>query len=125
MHPQDTAPEGFTVLDWIGAVLSAFGVLGLLVFPIAGRTFARMYDDVSGSSDLPIVTRLATSVWFPLLLAIPAIACLALALRRGTALRRRRALVVGAFLSSATSFGVCLVGVYLPLFTLARAIRPG
>lgn len=122
MQATNPLSERFTVLDWIGVVLAAFSAVGLLLFPVAGRTFAGMYKDFGSSGDLPGLTRLATSAWFPPLLALFVGASIAMGLRRRP-LGVRRAWVVSAFVLGGVSFGLCLVGAYLPVFAIAGAVR--
>jgi hypothetical protein len=115
--------SSFTVLDWIAALVAVCGILGLLVFPLAGRTYAGMFEDFGAGASLPLLTRLAISVWFPPTLSVPASASLALGLAASRPLMKRRLWVVGAFVLGWGALGVCVVGLYLPIFVLADAIR--
>lgn len=114
--------QAFTVLDWLGTVVAGFSALALAMFPITGRSFAGMFNDLGSRAELPLLTRLATTTWFPLLLVIPVVTTLALGLRGRHALSTRRLWIVSAFLLGGVSFAVCLVGVYLPIFSIAGAI---
>ena len=120
--PLEGSRAVFTALDWIGAALAGAVALALGLFPIVGRAFGGMFEDLGARAALPLLTRLATSGWFPPALAIPAVAALALAVRPGP-LGPRRGLVVGAFLLGAAGLATCLVGVYLPVFALAGAVK--
>jgi hypothetical protein len=107
----------------MGIVIASFAAIGLMLFPVAGATFSGMFKDVGAGKDLPLLTKLATSAWFPLLLVLPIVACLALGLRRKSPLVVRRAWIVGAFALGCVSFALCLVGMYLPVFAIANAVR--
>jgi hypothetical protein len=115
--------ERFTGLDWLGALVAGFSVVSLVVFPLAGRSFARMFDDFGSRENLPLLTQWATSPWGPIALAIPTGVALAFGLGASAPLRRRRAWIVGAVLLGCASCALCLVGLYLPIFVLAGAIR--
>ncbi len=115
--------DRLTTLDRMGIVIASSTAIGLMLFPVAGATFSGMFTDVGASKDLPLLTRLATSAWFPLLLVLPVVACLVMGLRRKTPLAVRRAWIVGAFALGCVSFALCLVGMYLPVFAIANAIR--
>jgi hypothetical protein len=113
--------QRFTTLDWIGATVAGFAALGLLAFPVAGRAFTLMYRDF-GSSTVPALTRLATSWWFPVALGLLSVTGLSLGFR-ATALQRRRMWVVGAFFLAGIGLALCLVGAYLPIFSLSDKIK--
>ncbi len=115
--------ERFTILDWLGTVAAGFSVVGLLLFPIAGWSFAGMFEDMGSRASLPLLTRLATSAWFPLALAVPVVVSLAFGLRASTRLSRRLAWVVGAVILVGAAFGLCLIGTYLPVFAIAGAVK--
>jgi hypothetical protein len=120
--PARPAP-GFTALDWFGTVAAGFGALALLTFPIAGRSFATMLRDFGSPEHLPALTKLAVSWWFPMALALPVAAALVFALRQDLALRKRRACIVAAFILGGIALAVCVIGVYLPVFSLAGAMK--
>ncbi len=123
MNSPSPVRERFTTLDWIGVVIAAINALGLVLFPIAGRAFAGMYEDFGPSGQLSVLTRLATSVWFPPALALAVVAAIVVALRSARPLAVRRAWIVGAFGLGLVSVGVCVVGTYLPLWTVGGAVR--
>lgn len=118
-----SAREPFTALDWIGVVAAGFSCVSLLAFPIAGRAFAQMFEDVGSRASMPLLTQLATSFWFPLVLAVPVGTCLGFGLQRRRPLQGRRAWVAGAFVLGCLFFGLCLVGTYLPVFAIADAVK--
>ncbi len=121
----DPRRESFTTLDWVGTIVAAFAGVGLLLFPLAGRSYAAMYRDFGSHEQLPALTKLATSGWFPTVLATVVVSCMVLGVfRPGTPLSVRRAWIVGAFLVGCAGFALCLVGTYLPVFALAGAVRP-
>jgi hypothetical protein len=113
--------ETFGVLDGLGAALAALGALALATFPTAGGNFAAMFEDFGSLSELPLLTRLATTTWFPLLLAATVAGMLGVGFgRRAPA---RRYWLLGAVVLGAAGFALCLVGVYLPIFAIAGAIK--
>lgn len=111
-----------TALDWIAIVVTGLLALGLLSFPVVGAQYRAMYADF-GSQPLPLLTRLAVSLWFPPLLGALVAAAVAIAVARGVSLGTRRGLVVGAFILGAICLASCWVAVYLPIFQLAGQIR--
>jgi hypothetical protein len=119
----DGSAQQFTVLDWIGTVVAGSTGLGLLLFPFASRTFASMFRDFGPAANLPALTRLVISGWFPMLLGLVVIAGVVAGVRRAGSLSKRRAVLVGAFVLGGVSFGVCLVGLYLPIFAIANAVK--
>jgi hypothetical protein len=115
--------QSFTTLDWIGTVVTGTNALGLLLFPLAGRSFALMFQEFGAENKLPALTHLAISWWFPMMFGVLVAAGVVLGIRRTTPIERRRAWIVGAFVLGGVGFGVCLAGVYLPIFALADAIQ--
>jgi hypothetical protein len=120
--PVDT-PKPFTILDWGGTVVAGFSAVGLLSFPVVGRSFAAVFRDFGDAERLPALTRLAISGWFPIALGLVVGTGVTLGVRQASDLGRRRAWIVGAFVVGAAGFALCLVGVYLPIFALAGAIK--
>ena len=117
--------QSFTALDWIGASVAGFPALGLLLFPLAGRAFASMFRDMGSPDRLPTLTRLAVSGWFPPLLGLLVVTAGANCLRDALPLPTRRAFIIGAFLLGAVGLGLCLLGAYLPIFSIANAVKAG
>jgi hypothetical protein len=116
--------QRLTSLDGIAVFLTGLVAAGLFAFPFAvGRHFGAMFADF-GSAPLPPLTGLAVSVWFPCALGAmvaggPVLACIP-----AVPLAYRRRVLVAAFVLGCVSVGVCVVGVYLPLFELADKIKP-
>jgi hypothetical protein len=122
-HP-DRQAGSFTVLDWIGALFAGKAVIGLLAFWfVAGRSFESTFRDLGSAEQLPMLTRIVISSWFPTTVGLIAAVGLALGIRPGAALRRRRAWIVGAFVLGGAGLGLCVVGAYLPVFELAGKIK--
>src|SRR5262245_55399988 len=121
MTSRTEPPPTFTTLDWIGTVVAGFGALGLALFPIAGRTFGSMFRDLGSASQLPALTSLAISWWFPLILALVVATGLVFGVRRTSSIQRRRAWIVAAVILGAAGFALCLVGAYLPILAIADA----
>jgi hypothetical protein len=124
VSPVSSEPRAhaLTTLDWIGAIVAGAMTVALLCFPLVGRTFARMYADLS-TTPQPMLTRWCTSVWFPLLLGALALGALLAGLRPGAPLSRRRSGVVAAFVLAGLGIALCLAGAYLPIFRMAGAIK--
>ena len=121
MSPGRGEAGGFTVLDWIGAVLALGGTLFCWQLPfLTAPAYARMFEDFGGA--LPLLTRLVLSTWFPLALGLLPLVPLAAGAAGRMRLGVRRALVVGAFVLSLAVSGACLVALELPLFRLAGAV---
>jgi hypothetical protein len=114
--------QELTALDWIGAAVASLGSVFCLQFPfLAAPWFKKMFADLGG--ELPGITHLGLTLWFPLILGfLPALA-LALAGAPRATLGIRRALILGAFFMSILSSGVCLYAMYAPIFALAGAIK--
>ena len=109
------------VIDWIAAGVAAIPALGLLAFPLVAHTFDAMYGDFQTAA-LPVATRVALWPWFSICVGLAACAGIALAvLAARTALFRRAALAC-VFVVSATTLAVCVVAMYLPIFSLAGKI---
>src|SRR5205814_4161804 len=70
MNAPSPMTERLTTLDRMGTVIASFAAIGLMLFPVAGTTFSGMFKDVGAGKDLPLLTKLATSAWFPLLLVL-------------------------------------------------------
>jgi hypothetical protein len=114
----------FTILDWIGLGVTGLAVLGLYLFPFRiGATFAAMFRDFGDSPALPAVTRLALRWWPPVVLAVALTAWLVVGLRRRS-LRSRRVVLVALVLALA-GWAFLVTALYLPIFSLAGAVRPG
>jgi hypothetical protein len=118
----DASLGRLTALDWIAVVLTTKLVVALELFPhlIAPR-FAAMFADL-GTVQLPLLTRLTLSVWFPTLLALLPLGMVVTALARRQVIARRRGLIVVAFLFGLAALGVCVVGTYLPVLQLAASV---
>lgn len=113
--------EAFSILDWLGLVCTGTAALGLFVFPVYAGSFLEMYAEF-GDVALPTLTWAVTRAWVPPALAIAPLALLVYGLRAEAAIVRRRLSIVGAFMLSWALVGICLWGVYLPIFELAGAV---
>lgn len=123
--PQRTTapPSALSALDWIAAGLGLLLAGVLVVFAVVHiPRFRGMFADVG--AELPWVTRVVLSAWPPLLVSALAVGLTiaGLALTHH-ALGLRRALLVAAFFVPLLGLGLCLAGVYLPIFQLAGAVR--
>jgi hypothetical protein len=114
--------ERLQSLDVAGLVLSTFGAIGLFLFPLASAPFGAMFKDL-GNAELPLLTRVALTTWFPISLGGLAVACAFLGARLRGSLSRRRALILVAVIAAAGGMIACVIGMYLPIFTLAGSIK--
>ena len=122
MDKPSTGLSALSALDWIAVVLVGMGAMFCAAFPFGlGPAYAAMFRDFG--SELPAITELALSTWFPLTLAAAPAGALALALGVRLPLGTRRLVIVLGFLLSLAAIGVCLVAVYAPIFALARAVK--
>jgi hypothetical protein len=120
--PIPGSPQGFTVLDWIGTLIAGSTIAGLILFPVS--PFRAMFHDLGGSpDDLPTLTRIALLPGFPLFLAAPALAMFALGFRTRRRLFERRMWIVAAFSLACLGASLCLVAMYLPIFSVAGNIK--
>jgi type II secretory pathway component PulF len=116
--------DGLSALDWIGAIAAAVVACFSLAVPIVvAPGFAAMFADLGG--EIPGLTRLVLSTWFPPLFAVPPVALLAGAMMPGKArsIGARRGLIAGAFLAALFGVALCLYGLYAPILDLAGKIR--
>jgi hypothetical protein len=115
-----------TALDSIAVVLTATEAAVLFAFPWTwGQSFQRLFAEFGvGVASLPLLTRLVLTAWFPLLLGalttagtmIGSIPIVPLSLST------RRWALVGTFAFGGAALGLCLVGLYVPMFSLAERI---
>jgi hypothetical protein len=119
---ESESANAFTVLDWIGVVLTMGQIMGLFFFPTIAVAFADMYADFGGS--LPLLTRFVTQPWFTIVLGVICLSVFSLQWLKffKSRLKRRRAVVVLSFLLASAAMAVCVIGLYLPIFKLASPI---
>jgi hypothetical protein len=121
----DTKPaastQAFTVLDWIGTLVTGSTILSLMVLPLAG--FGQMFRDLGGADTLPLLTRVALLPGFTVLLALPAVASFVIGLRSRRGLSRRRIWIVVAFGLGCLGHGICAAAMYVPIFSLSGKIK--
>ena len=115
--------QRFTTLDWIGTVVASFNAVGLLSLPVTGRSFASMFHDFGTGDHLPALTKLAISWWFPATLGALVLGGVVMGVRQPAPIQQRRAWIVGAFVLGGIGLAVCLIGMYLPIFAVADAIK--
>jgi hypothetical protein len=120
-HGPTTSPQQFTVLDWIGTLVTGSTIAGLMLFPVG--SFRTVFHDLGSPQDLPLLTRIALFPGFPLILALPALVSFALGLRPRHRLSQRRMWIVAAFSLGCLGSALCVVAMYLPIFTLAGKIK--
>jgi hypothetical protein len=105
-----------------GIVLSTLGAIGLFLFPLASGPFAAMFKDM-GDAELPLLTRVALSAWFPIGLGVVVVAGAVAGARGGGPLSRRRALILVSAIFAIGGMIACVIGMYLPIFALAGKIK--
>lgn len=114
------AADGLTAGDWIGVILVGLCALFCFQFPFfVGPAFAKMYADFG--STLPALSELILTTWFPLMVGLNPASVAFYAVAGEHPLKRRRALIVAAFVLGVIAVGVLLVGAYQPVFAVARA----
>jgi type II secretory pathway component PulF len=121
--PRKTKVEGeLTGIDWFRMVIASLGVMFCCRFALSiGPRFQKLLADFG--SELPALTRLVLVPWFPLLLGLIPALMVALALAGKPSLRVRRRLIVGALFLSLSASGLCVYGMFSPIFALAEAIK--
>ena len=117
-----TKSEGaLTGIDWFRLVIASLGVMFCCQFALIGPRFQKQLADFGG--EIPAITQLVLMPWFPLLLGLIPALMLALALAGKPSLGVRRRLIVGALFLSLSASGLCLYGIYSPIFGILGAIK--
>jgi hypothetical protein len=110
--------------DGIAVAITGMQAACLMAFPwVVGQSFAQMYLEFGAAGGLPLLTRLALSIPFPMSLGAttaigPVLGCIS-----AVPLSSRRVALVAAFLFGCAAIAVCMVGVYQPMFDLAGKIK--
>lgn len=111
-----------TALDWIAVAGVCSGALFCFQFPfLMAPRFAAMFADFGG--ELPDITQLGMTTWFPLLLGLNPAAVVFHALSGKHTLARRRLLIVASFVMALAATALCLCAAYAPIFSLAGKIE--
>ena len=112
-----------TTLDWVAVSGVAAGALFCFVFPfLVAPRFAKMFADFGG--ELPDLTQLSLTTWFPLMLGLNSASVAFHALSQKHTLARRRLLIAAAFVVALVASAICIGSMYLPIFALAGQIQP-
>jgi hypothetical protein len=112
-----------TALDGIAVFLTGLLAAFLVAFPfVVAPSFAGMFRDF-GAASLPVLTQLVLSRWFPVALGASTAGGPVLASFAAIPLAHRRRLLVAAFVFGTAAVGVCMAGLYEPIFELAGKIR--
>lgn len=115
------ATDGLTAGDWIGVVLVGLCAVFCFQFPfIVGPPFAKMFRDFG--SALPPLTELGLTTWFPLMLGLNPASVAFYAVAGQHSLKRRRALIVGAFVLGMIAVSVLVAAMYQPAFQIAGTL---
>ena len=111
-----------TIIDRIGMVYIVSNILGLLLFPNVANTFRGMFQDFGG--ELPVITLLVLKPWFSIMFAVSGAVVFSLQWHKKikTNIKHRRTVVIAAFIIVVTAAAVCVIGLYLPIFTMSQAL---
>jgi len=115
-------PAGLGLLDWLGAAAGLGGALVMTVLGVAMGQFRTMLSSLGG--ELPRLTAFVFSVRLPYLLAAAA-AGLAVAglVVRARGLPLGRPLLAAAVAVVLVGAPLCLISFYMPIFSMADAIK--
>jgi hypothetical protein len=110
------------LLELLGLIASGLGAVALAVLGVAQGLFQPALRDLGGAPPALTAFMLATRLPFVLAAVVLglAVAALVIRLRGGT---RGRWLVAAALALVLVGAPLCIVSLYLPLFTMADAIR--
>jgi hypothetical protein len=118
---ETTAGEELTALDSVGAVIAGLGAVFCFLFPVfVGPRIQKISADFGG--ELPAITQLVLTLWFPLLLWLTPTSLIVLALVLRTSSGVRRGLLVGALVLSLSSSGFCLYAMDAPRSAAAEML---
>jgi hypothetical protein len=113
--------RALTTIDWLLAIL-AMAIAGtLVVLAFFGRSFAKIFADL-GADDVPLLARLASSTWVPLLCAAAIGSLAAIGVFVPVAVTRRACLAVAIVLGGLLVV-IDVVSLYSPIFRLADSIK--
>ena len=82
-----------------------------------------MFHDLGSADDLPLLTRIVLFPGASVALATPALIAFVVAFLGRQPLARRRTWIVAAFGLGLLGMALCLVAMYLPIFSLAGRIK--
>jgi hypothetical protein len=108
-------------IDWALAGSAAVAALAVLGFPLVGSRFASMYSEMQ--VELPLMTSLASSAWFPPLVALVFFALIGIGLALGHKLGGRLPWIAAALVGALGAVPALLVASYYPIFQLASEVR--
>lgn len=118
-----TTRERFSVLDWIGLLLTLPGVLVLLAAPVTVTPpFREMFSQFGSEELLPAITRLVMAPWCPPVMALGPLVLAGLSASSRFPIGKRRVFGVAAFFLVLAGAAVYLAGLYWPMYVLARSI---
>jgi len=122
MKDPENPLQDFTIFDWLAVGAVGLAVLFCLQWPfLAAPQFAKMFADFGG--ELPDLTQLALTTWFPLMLGLNPASVVFHALSQKHTLARRRLLIGAALVLSLGFNALLLVAMYLPIFSIAGKIE--
>lgn len=112
----------FTVLDWIGVLVTLAASAWLAVWPFRGAPILRqMLHDFGGAA--PEITALALSGSFVLSTAALSLGLVLFGLAWRGALPRRRLAVVAGFAVALAGAGILHLGYWLPILNLSASVK--
>lgn len=110
-----------TFPDWLGVVSTALAASPLFVVPwTIGTVLHDMYVEFGG--ELPLLTQWVLGGWFAPMCGLFTFVALGLAVVAPVRLAVRRLVVIASFCWVMAAGGVILIGLYLPMFSLAETI---
>ena len=122
MKDPENPLNALSALDWIAVLGVCAGALFCFLFPfVIAPQFAKMFKDFGG--ELPDITQLGLTIWFPLMLGLNPASIVFHALSGKHTLFKRRMLIVAAFVMALAAIGVLLFAMYAPIFAIAGNIK--
>ncbi len=119
--PPVASRGGLTLADWFGVASTALAASPLFAVPwTVGVALHDMYAEFGG--ELPVLTQWVLSGWFAPLCGLVTFVTLGLAVVAPVRLAVRRLVVIASFGWVMTAGGMILIGLYLPMFSLAENI---
>jgi hypothetical protein len=112
--------RALTTIDWLLVSLAMAIAGALVVLAFFGRPFAKMFADFA--DDVPMLARLASSTWVPLLCAAVIGSLAAVGAFVPVAVTRRACLAVAIVLGGLVTI-IDVVSLYSPIFRLADSIK--
>jgi hypothetical protein len=114
--------RALTVIDWLLVSLAMAIAGALVVLALFGRSFAKIFADLGTTDAVPLLARLASSTWAPLLCGA-VVGSLATVAALVPAAGTRRAWLAAAIVLGGLVIVVDVVSLYSPIFRLADSVK--